>query len=153
MVIGMKKRRAVDSYFQAIKDKVRGDTNVMMLCGNGSFPPSSKEEDSVPTGSIKRHFLTRSAGKHRTSRVCPFCQKNDLVPVTADGGVQESDTSLEWRSCAACNLAGGAGRSEGTARRVMQRDKLAALNTRRGGSANVKGKKQACGVQSAEYSL
>jgi hypothetical protein len=125
----------------------------MMLCGNGSFPPSSKEEDSVPTGSMKRHFLTRSAGKHRTSRGCPFCQKNGLVPVTADGGVQESDTSLEWRSCAACNLAGGAGRSEGTARRVMQKDKLAALNTRRGGSANVKGKKRSCDVQNAEYSL
>jgi len=59
-----------------------------MLYGNRSFPASPKDEDSVPTGSMKRHFLTRGAGEHRTSRGCPFCQKNDLVPVTADGKVQ-----------------------------------------------------------------
>jgi hypothetical protein len=29
---------AVNSYIQAIRDKVRGDTNVMVLYGNGSFP-------------------------------------------------------------------------------------------------------------------
>jgi hypothetical protein len=33
----MKKRKAVSSYIQAIRDKVRGDTNVMVLYGNGSF--------------------------------------------------------------------------------------------------------------------
>ena len=38
LVIGMKKRKAVNSYIQAIRDKVRGDTNVMVLYGNGSFP-------------------------------------------------------------------------------------------------------------------
>jgi hypothetical protein len=63
------------------------------------------------------------------------------VRVTADGSVQESDTSLEWRSCAACNLAGGAGRSEGTARRVMQKEKLVAMSTQRGGIAEMKGEK------------
>jgi len=86
--------------------------------------------------------MTRSAKEHRTSRGCPFCQKNDLVPETADGRVQESDTSLNWPSCVACNLAGGAGHGEGTARRMIQKKtKLPALNTRRGGSAYVKNKK------------
>jgi len=63
------------------------------------------------------------------------------VRVTADGSVQESDTSLEWCSCTACNLAGGAGRGEGTARRVMQKDKLGAMSTQGGGSAEMKGEK------------
>ena len=90
---------------------------------------------------MKRHFLTRSAGEHGSSRGCPFCQKNDLVPVTADGRVQESDTPLDWRSCTACNLAEEAGLSEGALRRGTQKDKLAASNTRRGGIAALKGKK------------
>jgi len=111
-----------------------------MLYGNGSFLPSSNDEDSVPTGSEKT-FLTRSAGEHRTSSGGPFCQKSDLVPVTADGRVQENSTSLDGRSCTVCNLAGEAGRGEGTARRVMQKDKLAALNTRRGRITEMKGKK------------
>ena len=67
-----------------------------MLCGNGSFPQSLKDEDSAPTGSQKA-FPDRSAGEHRTSRGGPFCQKNGLVPAVADGSVQKSDTSLEGR--------------------------------------------------------
>ena len=73
--------------------------------------------------------MTRSAKEHRISRGCPFCQKNDLVPETADGRVQESDTLLDWPSCAACNLAGGAGHGEGTARRVIQKKKNQAAST------------------------
>ena len=116
MVIDMKKRKAVDSYFQAI-----GDRNVMMLYGNGRFPPPPENEDSVPTGSQKA-FPDRSAGEHRASRGCPFCQKSDFVPVTADGRVRENKTPLDWQRYTACNLAGEAGRGEGTARRVMQND-------------------------------
>jgi hypothetical protein len=78
---------------------------------------------TVLLGAAKRHLTTRSAKEHRISRGCPFCQKNDLVPETADGRVQESDTLLDWPSCAACNLAGGAGHGEGTARRVIQNKK------------------------------
>ena len=117
----MTRREAVDSNSKAMRDKVGNDESVMVLCSNGSSPPSSNDEDSVPTGNMRRHFLTRSAGEHRTSRGCPFCQKNDLVPVTADGSVQESDTSLEWRSCTAYHLAEDAGRGEDTARKVMQK--------------------------------
>jgi hypothetical protein len=83
----MKKRKAVDSSFHAIRNTVGKDKSVIMPYGNRSFPPSSKDEDSVPRGSMKRHLLTRSAGEHRTSRGCLFCQKNDLVSVTADGTV------------------------------------------------------------------
>jgi hypothetical protein len=146
----MTRRKAVDSNFKAIRDKVGKDESVMVLCSNGSFPPSSNDEDSVPTGNMRRHFLTRSAGEHSTSRGCPFFQKNHLVPMTADGRVQESDTSLDGRNCTACNLGGEAGRGEGTARRVMQKDKHAAMNIRRGGVAEMKGKKRPCGLQNAE---
>ena len=146
----MTRRKAVDSNFKAIRDKVGKDESVMVLCSNGSFPPSSNDEDSVPTGNMRRHFLTRSAGEHSTSRGCPFFQKNHLVPMMADGRVQETNTSLNWRRRTACHLAGDAGRRESTTRRVMQKDKLAALNTRRGGVAEMKGKKRPCGLQNAE---
>ena len=73
--------------------------------------------------------------------------------MTADGRVRENDTSLDWRRCTACNPAEEAGRGEGTARRVMQKDKLAAMNTRRGGIAEMKGKKRAYDVQDAKRSL
>ena len=53
MVIDMKKTKAVDSYFQAIWSKVGKDKSVLMLYGNGSFPLSSKDEDSVLRGSKK----------------------------------------------------------------------------------------------------
>ena len=117
------------------------------------FPPSSKDEDSVPTGSMKRHLLTRSAGEHRTSRGCLFCQKNDFVSVTADGRVQENSTSLDWRRHTACNLAEEAERGEGTSRRGMQKDKLVAMSTRRSGIAEMKGKKRPYGLQNAKSSL
>ena len=53
MVIDMNKTKAVDSYFQAIRSKVGKDKSVIMLYGNGSFPPSSEDEDSVLRGSKK----------------------------------------------------------------------------------------------------
>ena len=149
MVIGMKKRRAANSYFQAIRNKVGRDTSVVMLYDNGSFPPSPEDEDSVLTGSMKRHLLTRGAGEHRTSRGCLFCQKNDLC--AWDGGW--NSTSLDWRSSTACNLAGEAGRGEGTSTRVMQKDKLPAMNTRRGEIAEMKGKKRPYDFQNAESSV
>ena len=96
MVIDMRKRKAVDSYFQAMQNKVGKDRSVLMLYGNRSFPPSSKDEDGVPTGSMKRHFfLMRSAKEYGTSRGCPFSQKSDLVPVTA-----------EWKSTGEQYIAG-----------------------------------------------
>ena len=70
--------------------------------------------------------------------------------MTADGRVQESNTSLDGRNCTAFHLAGEAGRGEGTARRVMQKDKYAAMNIRRGGVAEMKGKKRPCDLQNAE---
>jgi hypothetical protein len=66
------------------------------------------------------------------------------VPVTADGRVQEKSTSLEWRSCTACNLGGEAGRGEGTSRRGMQKDKLAAMNIWRGGIAEMRQETMVC---------
>jgi hypothetical protein len=149
----MKKRKAVDSYFHAIRNTVGKDRSVIMPYGNGSFPRPSKDEDSVPRGSMKRHLLTRSAGEHRTSRGCLFCQKNDLASVTADGRVQENSTSLHWRRCTACNRAEEAGRGEGTSRRGMQKDKLVAMSTRRGGIAEMKGKKRPSDLQNAKSSL
>jgi hypothetical protein len=95
-------------------------------------------------GSMKRPLSTRSAKEHRTSMGCPFCQKSDLVPVTADGRVQENKRSLDWRRCTACNLGGDAGRGEGPARRVMENSKLAAMNTQRGGIAEMIGTKLPC---------
>ena len=130
----------------------RLEKSVIVLYGNGSFSSSSKDEDSVPTGSMKGYFLTRSAGEHRTSRGCPFCQKSDLVPVTANGRAQKKSTLLDWRRCTACSLVGEAGPGEGTARRVMQNDKRAALSTRRGGITEMKGKKQPCDLQNTKNS-
>jgi hypothetical protein len=104
-------------------------------------------------GSMKRPFSTRSAKEHRTSMGCPFCQKSDLVPVTADGRVQENKRSLDWRRCTACNLGGDAGRDVGTSRRLMQNSKLAALNTRRCGIAEMIGKKLPCDLQNAKCPL
>jgi hypothetical protein len=101
----------------------------------------------------KRHFLTRSVGKHITSRGCLFCKKNDLVLVTADGRVQETNTSLEGRSCTASNLAGEAGLGKGTARRGVQKDKHAAPNIRRGGIVETKGKKRPYDLRTAKCSL
>ena len=48
MGIHIKKRKAIDSYFRAIRD-----TNVIMLFRNESVLPPSKEGDSVSTGSQK----------------------------------------------------------------------------------------------------
>jgi len=56
ILIDRKKRKAVDSYFQAIRNKVGKDTSVVMLYSNDCFPPWSKEEDSASTGS-KKAFL------------------------------------------------------------------------------------------------
>jgi hypothetical protein len=75
------------------------------------------------------------------------------VPVTAGGSVQKTNTSLNWRRCTACHLAGDAGRGKGTARRVIQKDKLAALNTRRGGTAETNDKERPYDVQNAKGSL
>ena len=86
MVIDIKKRRAVDSYFQAIKDKVREDTNVMMLCGNGRFPPSSKDEDSVPTRS-KKAFLGEK---------CCGAQNKQKLPLLPKERACAGDS--EWKS-------------------------------------------------------
>ena len=149
----MKKRKAVDSSFHAIRNTVGKDKSVIMPYGNRGFPPSSKDEDSVPTGSMKRHLLTRSAGEHRRSRGCLFCQKNDFVSVTADERVQENSTSLHWCRCTACNRAEEAGRGEGTSRRGTQKDKLVAMSTRRGGIAEMKGKKRPYDLQNAKSSL
>ena len=48
MGIHIKKRKAIDSYFRAIRN-----TNVIMLFRNESFLPPSKERDSVSTRSQK----------------------------------------------------------------------------------------------------
>ena len=47
IAIGMKTRKAVVSYVPPMTGR-----NVMMLCGDGRFPPSPEEEGSVPTGSM-----------------------------------------------------------------------------------------------------
>jgi hypothetical protein len=45
MVVEMKKRMVVDSFFQAIRNKVGKYKSVFMLHGNGKCLPSSKDED------------------------------------------------------------------------------------------------------------
>jgi hypothetical protein len=75
------------------------------------------------------------------------------VPVTVDGRVQENNTLLEWCSCTACNLAGEAGRGEGTLRKGMQSDKRAAMNIRRSGIAEMKGKERPYDLQNIQGSL
>ena len=54
MTIDIKKRALVDSSFQALRKRVGRNKDVMLLYGNGSFSPASRDEDSVPTGSMKR---------------------------------------------------------------------------------------------------
>ena len=73
----MRKRKAVDSYFHAIRNTVGKDRSVIMPYGNGSFPRPPKDEDSLPRGSMKRHLLTRSAGEHRTGRGGPCCRREE----------------------------------------------------------------------------
>lgn len=68
-----------------------------------------------------------------------------------DGGW--NSTSLGWRSSAACNLAGEAGRGKGAARKGRPKDKRAALNTWRGGIAEMKGRKRLYDLQAATCSL
>ena len=104
-------------------------------------------------GSMKTPFSTRSAGEHRTSMGGPFCQKSDLVPVTADGRVQETKRSLDWRGCTQCHLGGDAGRGEGPARRAMRNSKRAAMNTGRGGVAETIGKTLPCDLHNAKCPL
>jgi hypothetical protein len=41
----------------------------MVLCGNGSFPPLSKDEDSVPTGSKKAFLDEKCAGRTEQAEV------------------------------------------------------------------------------------
>ena len=55
--------------------------------------------------------------------------------------------------CTAYNLAREGGRGEGKAREGMQEDKRAAMNGRRGGIAEMKGKKRPHDLQNAESSL
>ena len=101
MVIDRKKKKAADSYFQATQNKVGKDMCAIMLYGNGSFPLSPKDEDSAPTGSMKRHFLTRGAEEHRTSMGCPFCQKKRSC--AGDGGWKSTGNQyiagLAWLHC------------------------------------------------------
>ena len=107
MTIDIKKRTLVDSSFQALRKKVGRNKDVMLLYGSGSFSPASRDEDSVPTGSMKRaarrHKPTKSASEFRTSRNCPFCWQPDLVPITVDRKIQTNNTALDWRTCSVCN--------------------------------------------------
>jgi hypothetical protein len=71
------------------------------------------------------------------------------VPVMADVGVHENDTSLDWRSCTALNLGGEAGRGE-----RCKKTKRAAMNTRGGGIAEMRGKERLFSfVQTDTFSL
>ena len=53
MTIDIKKRTLVDFSFQALRKKVGRNKDVMLLYGSGSFSPASRDEDGVPTGSMK----------------------------------------------------------------------------------------------------
>jgi hypothetical protein len=84
-------RKDVDSSFQALRKKVGRNKDVMLLYGNGSSSPASKDKDSVSKGSMKRaargHMPTKSASEFRTSRSCPFCQQADLMLITVDRNI------------------------------------------------------------------
>ena len=58
---------------------------------------------------------------------------------TSSGAASLTQMAFAW--CTACNLAAEAGRGESTSSRVIKKDKLATLNTRRGGIAEKEGKK------------
>ena len=47
---------------------------MMMMCGNGSFPPSPKDEDSVPTRS-KKAFLGEKCGGAQNKQKLPLLPK------------------------------------------------------------------------------
>ena len=113
MTIDIKKRTLVDSSFQALRKKVGRNKDVMLLYGNGSFSPASKDKDSVSKGSMersaRRHMPTKSASEFRTSRNCPFCWQPELMPITVDRKIQTNNTALDWRTCSACSLWNEAG--------------------------------------------
>ena len=154
MVIDMRKRKTVDSYFQAIQNKVGKDRSVIMLYGNRSFPPSSKDEDCVPTGSMKRHFFDEKCKRARNKQGLPVLPEERSC--ACDGGMEEYRRTIHrWIGAGALRgisqeKLGGV---EGASRGGMQKDKLAAMNTRRGGSAEMKGKKRPYDLQNAKCSF
>ena len=96
MVIGMKERNAVDSYFQAIRNKAGSDKSIIMPHGNGSFPPSSKDEDSVPTRSKKAFLGEKCCGAQNK-------QKLPLLPKE-----QSCAGDREWKSTGEQHIPGPA---------------------------------------------
>jgi len=120
------KTQVVDRFFQGIKDKC-GNKQVVVMYGDADFNATGRgESGGVPTKSIKRackrHFLTRRASEFRTSRSCVFCKKSDVT-----------DTQNDRVFCKHCVESNGEQRS-------LNKDVLGAINIRRSGIAESKGR-------------
>ena len=95
-------------------------TNVMLLYSSRGFQPLPEDEDSAPTSS------TRSAGEHRTRRGGPCCRRKSTG--------ERYIAALAWLHCV----------RKGTAMKVMQSNKRAAVKPRGGGIAEMQGKERLC---------
>jgi hypothetical protein len=114
-----------------------------------------QKEKKAMKGAAKRQFLVRGAPEHRTSRSCPRCQQNNLVPTTRDEIQKPNDRKLDYRSCTSCDLAVTAGdkRSDVLSTMAIQKDQVACINICRGGIAGMQLKRRPNGLQTQEYSL
>jgi len=95
-------------------------TNVMLLYSSRGFQPLSEDEDSAPTS------RTRSAGEHRTRRGGPCCRRKSTG--------ERYIAALARLHCV----------REGTAMKVMQSNKRAAMKPRGGGIAEMQRKERPC---------
>jgi hypothetical protein len=135
--IGIYKQRIVDSYFQA----VRGKKPLCCCTVMASISTAGEgEEGDVPTvrsrQAAKRRFRATGACMHRTSRVCPQCQQNDLAPATAEGQQRPEQTSLHYRSCPCCSSAEPAGSSD-TDQQALEKEHGVCVDLRRGTTAEI----------------
>jgi hypothetical protein len=97
ILVDRKKRKAVDSYFQAIRNKVGKDTSVVMLYGNDCFPPWSKHEDSASTGKFGPINTRRGGIAKRKGKKQPYDllkAKCSLRRATASGAKSRGQNTL-----------------------------------------------------------
>jgi hypothetical protein len=66
-----------------------------------------------------------------------------------DRKIQTNNTALDWHTCSACNL----GNEAGCEQSMMQKDKVAAMNIRRGRIAEMLNKRRPDDLQNAYHSL
>ena len=147
VTINIKKTKVVDFFFQALRKKIGQSNYVMLPYGNGSFSPALKDEDSVPTGSIKRaakrHMPTKSASAFRTSRNCPFCQQACIILRSQPASFSKLHVRQRRQSRAALFVCFFLSTIIGT----WSKDKVALMNIRRGGIAEMQNKRRPYDLQ------